>query len=399
MTVWRFASVVSFALLVFLPASASAVDLNQWVQGLKLNLYVTERLEYETNIFQVPSHSEDDLISRTSPGFLLTYDRGPLAFNAGYRAEVMKFLNNTNEDNVHHFGTVALGLNFSRVKLQHQQTFTLTSDPPTSRQTGRIDSTTINIPTEIEFALTPRFGLGATYQFTHVQFEKSAEQMNRDTHLFGTYAAWKFLPKADLRIGYQYGYSEFDNVQGFTDRDVRHHIASLQVKGDLTPKLSSTFRLGYEIRETDDQARLGNDSTVFLGGDTTYRPTERTTIILATSRTFENSIFGLTGNSVMYESTRIGLSAQQLFGTKVRVNGRITGIFDDDRRKEITITTIGQRPKYRVDTTWIWGGGVDYDIQKWLSIGAEYTHTQRDSTFDEFNYADDKFTAKLTLQF
>lgn len=399
MTVWRVISVLSLAFAWLLPAEAFAVDLNQWVRGLKANVYVTERLEYETNVFQTESHTEDDLISRTIPGFVLTYERGPVVFGAGYRAEFLKFFSLDEQDNVHHIGSVSLNLNFARLKIAHRQEFTLTSDPPTTELTGRTDSTTINIPFEVEYALTPRFGIGASYSFTHVQFQKSAEQMNHDTHLYGGYVAWKLVPKADVRFGYHYGYSEFDNVIGTLDRDAKHHIIFVGLRGDLTPKITSTFRAGYEVRNQESD-RLKDSSAIFLGGESSYQPTERTKITLATNKTFENSIFGQQGESVVYETTSAALSFEQLLGTKVRFNARLTGVLNDYPRKETTgIRTLTATPKFREDTIFGWGGGLDYDIQKWLSVGAEYSHTRRDSTFDEFNYKDDKFTAKLTLQF
>ena len=35
----------------------------------------------------------------------------------------------------------------------------------------------------------------------------------------------------------------------------------------------------------------------------------------------------------------------------------------------------------------------------WLTVGVEYGHTARRSNFNEFQFQDDKFTAKVTLQF
>ena len=67
MTVWRAVGGIVLVLLL-LPGQASAVDLNQWVPGLKVLLHITERAEYQTNVQQVKAHTNDDLISRTVPG-------------------------------------------------------------------------------------------------------------------------------------------------------------------------------------------------------------------------------------------------------------------------------------------------------------------------------------------
>lgn len=398
MTVWRVASLVVVMAVLLFPLQASAVDLNQWVRGLKFSPFVTQRVEYETNVFQVTSRTQDDLISRTVPGFLLTLERGPLTLGAGYRAEFLRFMDLEEQDNTHHIATYRLGLAYGFLKVSLGSDLTLTSDPPTTELTGRTDSTTITLAPDFEFRLTPRFSVGVNYGFTSVRYEKRAEELNHIQHTFGGSVFWKLVPKADVRLGYSYGYSEFDNVTFRTDRDVSaQHDIFVALRGDLTPKLSSTFRIGYGLRD-QESPRLEDPSTLTLGGDWTYKPTERTRITLATSRAFQDSIFGEFGETVTFVSSTGTLAAEQQFGTKVRANARLTGVLNEYPRKEVTL----REPfafRHRNDTILGWGTGVDYDIQKWLSIGAEYSHTRRDSNFDEFNYKDDKITAKVTLQF
>ena len=396
MTAWRFRTLALVTIALLFPATALAIDLNQWVQGLKTQVFVTERLEYETNVFQRPSRAEDDLISRTVPGFFVTWERGPMVLGAGYRAEILKFLTLDEQDDTHHLASADLRLNFNRFRASLHHDFTLTTDPPNTELTGRVDSTTVNLAPELEFYVTRRLSLGALYAFTDVRYDKTAEPLNHTTHLFGGYAAWRFAPKADVRIGYTYGYSEFDNVQPTVDRDATHQIYYIGLRGDLTPKVSSTLRFGYEIRD-QDAARLQDEQGVYLGGDIVFRPTERTRLTFLASKTFENSIFGQLGETVTYESTNATLIYDQQFATKLRGNVRGTFGLNEYPRKDITI--VQTTPRFREDTILGWGAGIDYDIQKWLAVGAEYSHTRRDSTFNEFDYKDDKFTAKLTLQF
>ena len=51
------------------PLPATAFDLGQWVPGLKVSPFLSQRIEYETNVFQTPSHSQDDT-SQDHPGIL-----------------------------------------------------------------------------------------------------------------------------------------------------------------------------------------------------------------------------------------------------------------------------------------------------------------------------------------
>lgn len=398
MTVWRAIGVIVLA-AVLVPLPAAAIDLNQWVPGLKTTLFVSERAEYETNIFQVPSGAEDDIIFRTIPGFLATYERGPLLASVGYRLEFLNFVEHTREDEIHHFASMNIGAKGTRLRANMAGSLAITSDPPTTEFTGRTDSTTISGSPEVDYLITSRVGVGANYNYTKVRFEDRAKDLNRTSHLIGGSAFWNFLPKAEARVGYGVGWSEFDHFgqEGARpDRDFVRHVIYAGVRGDLTPKLSSTFRVGYEVRDYD-RAPVADEGSFTIGGDWTYRPTERTRIGLFTSKGFEESIFGQTGQTVLFETTSVALLAEQQLGQKVRVNARISGVRNDYPRKDFTIRDT--RPKFRVDEILGWGAGIDYDIQKWLTVGAEYSHTRRESTFDEFNYKDDKFTAKVTLQF
>ena len=80
------------AMLLVVVGPAGALDLGEWVQGLRLTPFLSERFEYESNVFQVASRSKDDLIIKTIPGLLLEYGSGPNWMSLGYRAEILTFL-------------------------------------------------------------------------------------------------------------------------------------------------------------------------------------------------------------------------------------------------------------------------------------------------------------------
>ena len=60
---------------------------------------------------------------------------------------------------------------------------------------------------------------------------------------------------------------------------------------------------------------------------------------------------------------------------------------------------VAGRAKFRDDTSLGWGATVTYEIQKWLTLGADYSHSQRDSNFVTSSFKDEKIAATLSLQF
>src|SRR5678815_1672697 len=67
----RLAAALGLLALVFCSVrSTAALDVGEWIPGLKLTPFLAERMTYETNVFQVPSGSQGDAVFKTIPGFL-----------------------------------------------------------------------------------------------------------------------------------------------------------------------------------------------------------------------------------------------------------------------------------------------------------------------------------------
>jgi hypothetical protein len=379
-----------FAALCLVGSPVWALDLGEWVPGLKLSPFLSERVEYETNVFQVPSHAQDDVIFKTIPGFVVDYTFGAHSLSAGYRAEILRYLELTNQNTVHHIAAGQLRLDFPRLLLNLKDDFTRTSDPPGTELTGRILSTTNVLKPEGEFRITSRFSTGLCYGWTRVRFDDSSigDLIDRDEHLIGGSVFWKFVPKADLGLTYTYGRTEFATS---SDRDFTSHGVALGLRGDLTAKLSSSFRVGYVwgVPDHSDQNRFTGYT---LGGDLTYKPTERTTIVLAADRNRQESTFATTP---FYVTTNATLTAQHQILPKLSIGARIGGGVNDYSTKQ----TVGGETDWRRDTFLAAGAQVEYSIQPWLRLGLEYLRTSRDSNFAPFSFVDDKITGRVTLQF
>src|ERR1700730_7844962 len=82
------------------PPRAHALNLEEWLPGLTLTPFLSERIEYETNVFQTASGEKSSMISRTTPGFLVEYGRGTLQLGAGYRAEILHYFDLAGLDTV-----------------------------------------------------------------------------------------------------------------------------------------------------------------------------------------------------------------------------------------------------------------------------------------------------------
>jgi hypothetical protein len=373
--------------LFLYPGRSSGLDFSETYPGLRVTPFVSERIEYETNIFQAPSHSQDDVIFRTMPGILLECGTGNNTLSAGYRAEILNFNRLTDQDAVHHFFAGQLELEFNRLRVSVRDDFAYTTDPPGTELTGRIRSTTNTFTPSVRYRVSERFSIGANASWSHVDFP-TISVLTREEYFGGASVFWHFLPKAAVELNYNYGRKEFDDRNL---RDVDRHFVLVALTGEITPKFSSTFRMGWEDRESQRPGISGYNGYV-MGGDLTYRPVTQLSITLSADRSAQESSFA---NEPYYIATMGTLVVTYQLGPKLQFNVRVTGGNNSYPGRE----TVNGQTKFRDDTLVGWGGGVFYDIQKWLRVSLDYQHTLRDSNFPEFSFQDDKVAGTITLQF
>jgi hypothetical protein len=385
--------VTLLTLAVVAAPPAGAVDMNAAfpdlnLPGFKITPFFTERVEYESNIFQTPSRAEDDVIFRHIPGILVELPYGEHRLDLGVRVEVLNYLDNSDQDTEHYFLLGHLALNFpGGLKYWFREDFAATSIPPGTELTGRIDNRTNVINTGAEYAFVRRWSLGADYTWTHVDFDNTVAQLDRDEHLFGVTGYYKVQPRTDVLLNFSAGTKDFED----STRDVDRFLVMGGVRGYLTPRLTSTFRLGYENRDQEARGRTDYSGLV-ASGDFVFRPLERTTFTLVTTRSVEESVFS---TNLWYLSTIASLSAEHQFTRKFRVFGRVFGGWNEYPDK----AQRGPSFHWREDALVGLGLGFDYQIQRWLGVGMDWTHTRRDSNFDIFDYTDDIVGAKVTLSF
>jgi hypothetical protein len=390
--VGRIGAAVLFGLLTLalVSAPAVAVDLGEWVPGLKLSPFLSERVEYQSNVFQVPSHSQGDVIFKTIPGILVDYTFGSHSLSAGYRAEILNYATLTAQNTTNQIAAGQLRLDFPRTLINIKDDFARTSDPPNSELSGPVLSTTNVLKPTGEYRLTPTFSVGLNFSWLYQRFDESSigDLIDRDEYLTGASVFWKVLPKTDLSLNYYYGWTTFTRS---SDRNYTQNSVTLALRGEISARLSSTFTVGYTHQSADQSGQVAF-SGLTTGGEWAYRPTDRTTISLATLRTSQASTDGL---NPYYVTTSAILSAQHQLLPKLSVGARLGVGVNDYPDKD----TINGKTDWRQDTFSVAGAQISYDIQPWLRVGLDYLRTGRDSNFSSFSFVDDRISGRVTVQY
>jgi len=394
---WIFAVALALAAL---PTPARAVDLNAiWpdlgLPGFKITPFLSERIEYESNVFQVASGAQDSVIFKTIPGFTLELPLGRHRFDLGFRTEILRYTDIGSQNTENYFVLARGLLDFpGGLKFTFREDFAHTNQPPNSELTGPIQNTTNIFSPSVEYALTRRYAVGLEYAFTHVSFasDSGVTDLDRNEHLVTLTGYYKIQPKTDLLAAFAYGRKNFENSTNGIDRDINEDLALVGVRGDITSRLSSTLRFGFESRQPI-QDNLTKFNGFVANGDLTYLPTERTKLTLYLERSTQESQFQ---TNLWYLANLASLSVEHFFTPKLLVTGRVYGGSNDYPDKSQKVDT-----SFDWRTDWLVGAsvGAEYQIQKWLAVSADYTFTRRSSNFDTLSFKDNVVGGKVTLSF
>lgn len=179
---------------------------------------------------------------------------------------------------------------------------------PGSNQLSRRDVSRFGGDGEWEMTPKIRMSIGTSYQ--KIDYKRPGFADSETTTLpFGLYYA--MTPKVDVSAGLQFRETDLD--QSYSDSsDVFYSIGA---RGEFTPKLSGTFRIGV----TDRDSELGRDRTALgLASDFTYVYSEKTTLNLGVANDFGNA-----GTGESQENTDFYIGARAALSPEFGVSGRI----------------------------------------------------------------------------
>ncbi len=156
------------------------------------------------------------------------------------------------------------------------------------------------------------------------------------------------------------------------------------VTWESTYKTTGTAQVGYIQKNFDTPARAdGDDITWELGIE--WRPRSYSTVSLSTARDFQET--NGTGNFTKNDS----VTASWVHDWLPRLSTLVIFTYAEN--------SFDQAITPRSDDLMTAGVSVNYDIRRWLALGAGYTYDERDSTVSTFDYETNKFEAFATVTF
>jgi polysaccharide biosynthesis protein VpsM len=354
-------------------------------------------LEYDDNILLTPEDEIDDLIWTISPGVVIELPSSRYAIRLGYRADILRYMDNTDLDTVHHSALFDVRVNFpGGLGLRLSDRFLITDDfagfavPELTERVERYENT---LDVGADYTLRERFTLDVGYRWFLVDYQDEPEfdQFDREDHTIAGILFYRFMPKTSVLGEVDYNLVRYDIPAVAADRDSDAWRFKLGLKGDLTAKTTATIKIGWEWRDYDNPGREDWDGLV-AEGEITWKYREPSEVRLYGGRA---NVESLDDPFDYYISSYAGVEVRHFLRERLILRVRALGGVNDYPDEE----TVGTQTAERNDTFFEAGASLRYQIRKWLAVEVGYSFLILDSNFDQFDYQANRVKGSVILTY
>ena len=225
------------------------------------------------------------------------------------------------------------------------------------------------------------------YGHFNVDYDAVENQIrDRDDDKFAAYLYYQLSGKSSIFAEYDFVDIRYDEV---SDLDSKEHYMWGGYRWRMTGKTMGEIKMGYLTKEFAVE-EAENTSDFVLKGWLDYELTGK-------------SRLHITGARISEEPDRYDSAAALTNEVHATLSHDLTGKINISANGGYARTTYEGDYSYhgtvgkREDDEYSGGLAIDYQIQRWLGVGASYTYFDRDSTFEDLSYTDNRFLLSLTL--
>lgn len=333
---------------------------------------------YDDNLFLRPSDRFSSSYTVLSPSVRAEAKTGPHKFDFGLRVDQGRY-HSSPADSYTDYSLFGNGdIVFSgRAGLRMRAEFRHGHDPR-----GSTDAAFTATPNEYDnYALDGVFRYGApgargrieidagTFQRRYTNNPDSTAGFNNNTTQLGGAFYWRVMPRTEVLA--QVGYRGIDYKLADSTLDSTENRYLIGVKWEATAATTGTAKFGHMTKEFNSSQRERFSGSAWDVG-VRWSPLTYSVFDFVSSKTTSES----TGFGDTVVGTNYGVTWSHAWNSRLRTQALAS--FRND-----AFTGAGVSRK---DDTKSFGLKVAYDFRRWLRLGAEYTHAERDSNDSLFNY-------------
>lgn len=367
------------------PSFTSAAPLVSVGDNVDIYFSGSSSLRWTSNVYRDEVDEADDIIWTISPGFEINVGRGlPDAdLSIITRYDIVRY-QELDQLDAELFHIKAVG-SYSTSRLDLSGSLSFDESKSASGEANIIrdlmETDTVSANLNAEYRVSPKFSFGAGVQYSEREYVTYTDRFaDRDTTTLPFDVFYELTPKVDLSLGYTYSQTDIDSTILRNEYETSSHFYNVGARGNLLPKLTGFFKVGYRDR---DSTRAGADNNGMLGldADFTWAVSPKLTASLGLSRDF-----GVGGEGVSTENSSVDTSVSYKIDSKwsAHANAGYT-LRDYDGGREDNQYTLGARISYVPNQHWRFGGG--------------YNYTDNDSSSNNRSYQDHSLDVSASLRY
>lgn len=318
-------------------------------------------LVWQSNIFYDDQEEEDELMLVMSPGLEANFGSKLSAFEATLKGnyEIQRFeeLFDLGDEYVH----VSAISSYDGARLDLNAAYSFDEEQTTAGEQGTSGSQFIEMDITRAhllsvYVLSPKFSVESGVRYHDREFKEAKDRLaDVESYSIPVDIFYELTPKMDLSLGYEYTLEEVGTST--EDFHRKSNFLNLGARGDLFPKLSGFFKIGFRNVNPEGSTRE-TDSSLGLDADFTHLTTPKLTSELHLHRRFE---VGSEAQSV--ESTGAKLNMEYAISGNYRASAYSDFVyqeFKDGNDGNDFIKRLGIRFSYLPNQYWRFGTGYAY---------------------------------------
>lgn len=336
--------------------------------------YVGASVGHDDNVLLAPTHERSSTVYLLSPGVRFDARGGNSVFQAAYQGQAAHYTSSDDDDYVDHAASLQYDVAFSsRSFLRLGYVYARSHDPR-----GSTDRPVSNSPDKFRVSapnVTYAYGApGARgrVELYYVQADRTylnnhefTASSDRDTKEYGGAFYVRVAPKTYALVEARQTDIGYKQANPF-DGNERRYFAG--VSWEATALTTGTLKVG-RMRRSFDSGAPDNTSTSWEG-IVTWSPLTYSSFDLRTAR-YTTESTGL-GSFIISSATAV----QWNHAWNSRFSSSVLARYQKDQYQGFD----------RTDDTTTLGFKVGYRFRRWLTFGAEFNHTKRDSNLPQFEY-------------
>jgi hypothetical protein len=345
---------------------------------------------YNDNIFATDDNEESDFIFTFGPRIDVRSNFPRHSLNFSVQSDIGRYVDNTDENFVDYGTTLAGRLDVRRstrlvggVRYAHGHDDRDDPEDPgveVEDEPVEFDEYGGNLGIEQDFN---RFNVALSGDVDRRDYDEE-DQADRDRILYGGRLRTGYFISPRINTFVQGGFRREERDTGAGDppikRDNNVYDARVGTAIDITGLLFGEVSVGWALQEFDE-SELDSENSFVYGAGLTWNPTQLTSLRLDAGGGFEPSDVGASNIQ-----NRVALRVDHELLRNVLIGGHVAY-----RRDDFQDTG-------RVDNRFDVGPDITYLLNRYLSVGAGYTFTSRDSDDSDREFTRNLIAVRLTAQ-